>query len=243
MGYKRKNLLLEVAIDDVFTNSYWTFDWRRAVHKASQNFRQQFGVGFRIVEAAKWNSVGTLDLVDYPDNFIKRIPHGALPEDILDGFLKLTQECGLSINIDYEEERGRFRKHLGGHYSSGYRAGFMAGWLDEWRDRCLLRDLKTQFSRDDIDVVVGFTGKKIKIEPGRSLLGGSDGEKYAIIGVYYYKIDMIIIHEVAHCLGATHCDDDQNSIMRYSLSCDTYDFDKSNKTIILKNLQDRLGCW
>ncbi|PJE58864.1 MAG: hypothetical protein COU83_01610 [Candidatus Portnoybacteria bacterium CG10_big_fil_rev_8_21_14_0_10_40_22] len=83
MSCQDKDLQLKVVVDDAFENSYWAFNVQEAIKQASQKFREQFGVGFSISEVAGWNSVGTLNLVDYPDNVIKRIPRGVLSFMIL----------------------------------------------------------------------------------------------------------------------------------------------------------------
>ena len=242
MGCQDKDLQLKVVVDDAFENSYWTFDVREAIKQASQKFREQFGVGFNISSTTKWDSVGMFDLVDYPDNVIKRIPKLATPEEILDAILRLSK-VQLPIIIDYEKEKVRFCKYLGGNPSRAYQAGFLAGWLDYQREKCLLRDLRAQFPPDNVDIIIGFTGKKIRIEPGQDMVGISDREKYALVYICHDHFDVVIIHEMAHCLGAVHCSDEENSIMRSSMGgVVVYDFDSSNKAIILKSLQDRFGC-
>lgn len=236
----QRKLLLKLVKDNEFKDSFWSYDLSAKIQAASEEFKKQFGVKFKIIEVQKWDSCGCSRLESFPDNVIRSIPNTIPVEDIptfLIGTIK--EEMKLSLGSGGFQEKEFSEKIVGAFrdndHSKTWQYGYLSGYLYQILKQCLMEDLKRKFRIEDNEKIIGFSGKIFdfgkKLSPGGiATIGGN----YAIVGVNGIPIKTLL-HEIGHWFGAKDVEDvSVESVMNYYSS--GIEFDSENRKIVTENL-------
>lgn len=226
--------------DKEFKDSYWSFDIRSELAKAFREFKRQFGIDLRLKEIKDWDSIGSIDLKDFPFNFIQRISKGYTIEEIVEYLVDACKkEMGLPIEIS-ENEKDSICEKLNDKLPA-YQMGFLEAKLECWMQECFFRDLQIKEPISlGVGVMYAFSGKlSIQLHSmGCTKIGKIyTKEAYALIGnssLRGTQPNRVILHELGHLFGASHTKDE--SVMRES-PVSTYDFDPVNRDIIVEKIK------
>lgn len=239
-----KDLIIRVRVvqDKEFKNSYWSFDIQKELKEAFQEFKRQFGVGFRIREMGKWNSIGSPKLRDFPLNILKQLRMGISETEVVEDLVRIVNnQMRIPWEISQEERKclcGVLKKK-----AKDYQLGYLMAWFSGFPTTYLLQDLRKKIPKTTKDdIIVGFTGKIVGFSEketfplGKAVRKSAFGKNpYALVGIcsgLSMKPSHVILHEFGHLFGAEHLPG--ISVMNGG---PTYDFDEENK----KTIQDFLA--
>ncbi|MEF8847326.1 MAG: hypothetical protein V5A57_02785 [Candidatus Paceibacterota bacterium] len=202
---------VKVVQDEEFKNSFWSYDPEEVIEQASEVFEREFGIaGFRITQRKDWDSCGSEEVVNFPENLIGKIPD-CNPEEASEFLLtefkkeiKILSEAELRELFEFvdlfKEIDGRDR-----------RINFLMSKLQIPLVMALLEDL-IDFCKNKGSITVGFTGK-ILIANDSLKIGASTspGENCILMGLCSDP-KQAFLHVLGHLFGAEHSEQ-KRSIM------------------------------
>ncbi len=242
---KKKIILVKAAQDREFKNSYWSFDIPSESARAFQEFKRQFGIGFKLTDIGKWDPIHSLRLRSFPLNLIQTIPKGVSIKEVIDYLVNACQEkIGLFLEIPQDEKNEIYSKLKSQPLK--YQIGFLEARLESWLKDYLFQDLEEKAPiNPEIGAIIALTGKfSIKSNWSGTVRKGNlifTKKAYILIRNYWtssIKPSKVILHELGHLFGAKDIEDSSVvSVMTQKPEVITYEFDDKNKQIIFKKIK------
>ncbi len=230
-----KMISIRPVCDEVFENSFWHYNIRNELTKATYEFTKRFGIDIGIRSVKKWSSVGSPELISFPHSLNYKISRVESEEvlvskvfEYVKDFLKIPLACS-------KFKRKRMIQNLTGK-SKRYQFYYLSSYLDRIIIDSIFEDFTAKVKKD-ADIVIGFTGKVFGVDSMRALGKSYDlGDPYALVGICE-KPSNVILHELGHIFGAKDIEDNNIvSVMNSSYGLETYIFDIENSKRIAKNL-------
>jgi len=242
---KKKIVRVKAVQDKEFKNSYWSFDISSETRKAFEEFEQQFGIGFELINIRDWGPTDDPNIRNFPMNIIQQIPKGISVEEIIEWLIDaFRKQIGITLRVSREEKDDICRRLK--DEPLRYQHGFFEGRLESWLKECIFQNLE---EKEPIEPEIGFTiacTGKFSVKsfwagavPGTSSVFTKDA--YILMRNFWIwgkKPSHVILHEIGHLFGAKDIEDNSVvSIMTHKPKKITYKFDRKNRKIILNKLK------
>jgi len=242
---KKKIIWIKAIQDREFKNSYRSFDISGESTRAFQEFKRQFGIGFKLTDIREWDPIRFLHIKSFPFNLIQTIPKGISIKEVIDYLVNTCQEkIGLFLKISQDEKDEIYSKLR--RQPLEYQIGLLEARLEIWLKDYLFQDLEEKVPiNSEIGAMIAFTGKfSIKSNWSGTVRKGNvifTKKAYILMRNFWMssiKPSKVILHELGHLFGAKDIEDSSVvSVMTQKPEVITYEFDDKNKQIILEKLK------
>ncbi len=236
----KKKVLFSIkpVVDESFLSSYWGYNISTTLKEVINHFKSQFKelkIEFSYLPIEKWEYRFQIP-IDYPRALLAQLPVGSFEKMVkylVDEINKIFSE-----RTEGEKLKKVFKKNLRGK-SKEYQMLYLTGYLEGVMEHIIFDDLKK--NKPPSDIVIGFTGKILAFygltAKPVEIVGTASPKKSAILMTLCSNPTGTLLHEIGHIFGATHVNQDINSVMTPIYRPDkTLLFDHENKERIRESL-------